>query len=304
MLRRLREGGWLRPRRIGCLLVLLLVLLIIVLWMVNSAINGVTAVIRNDPDPVQGGPFPTATPSSAPGRTPSTGLISDGKLRVAVPEGFGPARGAAGAGDYAGFDLALLRLVADDLGAASVDTGKQAPVKTRVGMLSRGEADLALFEITPQLRRDVDIVGPYLVDDLRLVVPATSPATGLDSLGEGKVCAPRDSPAVTGLTSRLGERLITRAHLDSCADLLGTRVAGIVGDEITLRSLPRMANGELHMVGDPLGKTEYGIGVPPGVTGRHERVEAALRRAIDNGTWKQRYETYLGRPAPDPPALR
>lgn len=304
MLRRLREGGWLRPRRIGCLLVLLLILLIIVLWMVNSAISGVTAVIRNDPDPVQGGPFPTATPSDAPGRTPSTDLINDGKLRVAVPEGFGPAKREPGAGNDAGFDLALLQLVADNLGAASVDTGKQAPVKTRVGMLTRGEADLALFEITPQLQREVDIVGPYLVNDLRLVVPANSPITGLDSLGNGTVCAPRDSPAATELTGRPGERLITRAHLDNCADLLGTRVSGIVGDEIALRSLPTVANGELRMVGDPLGKVEYGIGVPPGDTVRHERVEAALRRAIDNGTWKQRYATYLGAPAPDPPALR
>jgi ABC-type amino acid transport substrate-binding protein len=281
------------------------VLLIIALWMVSSAVNGITAAIRNDPDPVAGGPFPTVTPTSTPSSESSgPDLINDGKLMVAVPEGFGSAERAHGVGNYAGFDLALLDLVAHDLGAASVDTGKHASVKTRVGMLRRGEADLALFEITPQLQREVDIVGPYLVNDVRLAVPASSPATGLDTLGDGKVCAPRDSTAATELTGRLGERLITRARLDNCANLLGTNVTAIVGDEIALRTLPAMAAGELRLVGAPLGKTEYGIGVPPDDSVLYERVQAVLRKVIRNNTWKQRYETYLGAPAPTPPTIR
>ena len=310
VLRRLRAGGWLRPRRIGCLLVLLLILIMITLWVVGSAVNGIAAVFRNDPDPVPGGPFPTATPTSAPSSGPPVpDLINDSKLIVAVPEGFGPegfgpGGSAPGSGNYAGFDLALLDLVADDLGATSVNTGKQAPVTTRVGMLTRGEADLGLFEITPQRRAEVDLVGPYLVSDLRLAVPAGSPVTGLDSLGDDKVCAPKDSPAAQALTGRLGERLVTRARFSECAGLLGTRVSAIAADEIALRALPEMATGELRMVGAALGSTEYGIGLQPGDTVLRDRVAAVLRKAIADGTWRRLYEQNIGAPAPAPPTIR
>lgn len=303
VLRRLHAGGWLRPRRVGCLLLVLLTLLFSALWVLGSAVNQVTAVFRNDPDPVAGSPFDTVTPTNPPSsQNPAIGLINDG-LRVAVPEGFAPAQRSSGVDNYAGFDLALLELVANDLGATSVDTGKQVPVQLRVGMLSRAEADLALFEITPQLQGEVDIVGPYLVNDLHLIVPTDSSVTGLKSLGDGKVCAPRDSPAALELTGRLGERLITRPHLDDCANLLGAGVSAMAGDEIALRALPGRTE-ELRMVGEPLGKTEYGIGVPPEDTVLRDRIKAVLHEAVGNGTWTQLYERYLGAPAPTPPTVR
>ncbi|MGH4024936.1 MAG: transporter substrate-binding domain-containing protein [Pseudonocardiaceae bacterium] len=304
VLRRLRDSGWLRPRRIGCLLVLLLILFMITLWVVGSAVNGIAAVFRNDPDPIRGGPFPTATPTSTPSGPPVPDLINDSKLIVAVPEGFGPGGSAPGSGDYAGFDLALLDLIAHDLGAASVNTGKQTPVTTRVGMLTRGEADLGLFEITPQRRTEVDLVGPYLVSDLRLAVPAGSPVTGLNSLGDDQVCGPKDSPAAQALTDRLGERLVTRARFSDCAGLLGTRVSAIAADEIALRALPEIATGELRMAGAALGTTEYGIGLQPGDTVLRDRVAAVLRRATADGTWRRLYEQNIGAPAPAPPAIR
>ncbi|MGH3660045.1 MAG: transporter substrate-binding domain-containing protein, partial [Micromonosporaceae bacterium] len=303
VLRRLRAGGWLRPRRIGCLLVVLVILLITALWVLGSAVNGITAMFRNDPDPVAGSPFDTVT-TSPPSSGPTADLINGGKLIVAVPPGFGAGGRTPGSGDYAGFDLALLDLVAHDLGAASVDTGKQTSEKTRLGMLTRGEADLGLFEITPQRHSGVDIVGPYLLSELRLAVPSTSPVTGVDSLGDGDVCAPRDSPAATALADRLGQRLKTRASLNACVSLLGEGVTAIAADDVALRALPEQANGELRMVGDPLGSTQYGIGVSAGDAVLRERITAVLRKAVADGTWALLYEQYLGAPAPTPPTIR
>ncbi|MGH4019931.1 MAG: transporter substrate-binding domain-containing protein, partial [Pseudonocardiaceae bacterium] len=174
----------------------------------------------------------------------------------------------------------------------------------RVGMLTRGEADLGLFEITPQRRTEVDLVGPYLVSDLRLAVPAGSPVTGLDSLGDDKVCAPKDSPAAQALRGRLGERLVTRARFSDCAGLLGSRVSAIAADEIALRTLPEMTTGKLQMVGAPLGTTEYGIGLRPGDTVLRERVATVLRKAVDDGTWQRLYELHIGAPSPTPPTIR
>ncbi len=304
VVRALHRGGWLRPRRIGCLLVVLVILLVTALWALGSAVNGITAMFRNDPDPVAGSPFDTVTPTSPPSSGPTADLINGGKLIVAVPPGFGPTGRTPGLGDYAGFDLALLDLVARDLGAASVDTGKQTSEKTRVGMLTRGEADVGLFEITPQRHVGVDVVGPYLLSELRLAVPSTSPVTGVDSLGDGEVCAPRDSPAATALADRLGQRLKTRASLSACTNLLGKGVTAIAADDVALRALPEQANGELRMVGDPLGSTQYGIGVPAGDQVFRQRITAVLRKAVADGTWALLYEQYLGAPAPTPPTIR
>ncbi|MGH3907258.1 MAG: transporter substrate-binding domain-containing protein [Pseudonocardiaceae bacterium] len=286
------------------MLVLLVALLITALWVLGSAVNGITAMFRNDPDPVAGSPFDTVTPTSPPSSEPAADLINDGKLIVAVPPGFGPTGRTPGSGDYAGFDLALLDLVAHDLGAESVDTGKQTSAQTRVGMLTRGEADLALFEINPQRQAGVDIVGPYLMSELRLAVPSTSPVTGVDSLGDGDVCARRDSPAATALADRLDQRLKTRASLSACANLIGKGVAAIAADDVALRALPEQRDGELRMVGDPLGTTQYGIGVPTGDEVLRERITAVLRKAVGDGTWAGLYQKYLGAPVPTPPTIR
>ncbi|MGH8921982.1 MAG: transporter substrate-binding domain-containing protein, partial [Actinomycetes bacterium] len=240
VLRTLHAGGWLRPRRIGCLLLVLAILLFALLWAVGSAVNGVTAMFR--PDPVAGGPFdrvaPTVPASTGP---PTADLILGGQLFVAVQEMPGLAERAPGSGSYAGFDIALLDLIARDLGVDPPEAVfKPAPANTAIGMLTRGEANLALggFTITPQRSAQVSIAGPYLESELRLAVPSTSAVTSLDALGSGEVCVPRGSPAAEALAGRLAERLTTRASLGACANLLGQSVTAIIGDDLALRRLP------------------------------------------------------------------
>lgn len=53
-----------------------------------------------------------------------------------------------------------------------------------------------------------------------------------------------------------------------------------------------------------LGRTEYGIGLPPGDPVLRDRITAVLRRAIDDGTWARLYAQYLGSPVPSPPVVR
>ncbi|MGH3914741.1 MAG: transporter substrate-binding domain-containing protein [Pseudonocardiaceae bacterium] len=306
VLHTLHARGWLRPRRIGCLLLILVILLFALLWAVSSVVNGITAMFR--PPPVAGSPFDKVTPTVPASTGPLTAdLILDGRLAVAVQETPGLAERAPGAGGYVGFDIALLELVARDLGTDPAEAiFKPVPTNTAVGMLTRGEANLALggFTITPQRGAEVGIVGPYLESELRLAVPATSTVTGLNTLGRGEVCAPRNSPAAETLAGKLGDRLTTRASLGACENLLGQSVMAIIGDDLALRHLPAMANGELRLVGDPLGTTEYGIAVAPEDEVLRQRVTAVLRTAIADGTWARLYAEYLGTPVPEPPIIR
>ena len=302
MLPALRRRRWLRPRRLGCLLVLLLG--VAALWALDQVVD----VFRDHPVPVAGSPFDTIAPQRPASRgSPTLDRITQrGKLIVAIQEAPGLAQRSPGSGDYTGFDIALLGLIARGLGVdPATTTFKPLTAGSREAAVSRGEADLVLggYEITPQRRDQVAIAGPYLTRPLRLAVPASSPVTGPDSLGPGQVCVQAASPAAAALVAR-GVGLQTRPTLESCVNLLEGRVAAIAGEQAAVAAVVAKAPGTLRMVGEPLGTTEYGIGLPPGDQQLRERITAVLRQAIDDGTWHRLYAEYLGTPVPSPPALR
>ena len=62
--------------------------------------------------------------------------------------------------------------------------------------------------------------------------------------------------------------------------------------------------GYLRVLNEPLGTTEYGVGLAPGDPVLHARITAVLRHAIDDGTWARLYAQYLGSPVPNPPTPR
>jgi ABC-type amino acid transport substrate-binding protein len=287
----------------------MLVLVIAALWMLSRAVDGVTDLVNPGPAPVAGSPFDTI----APQRPPSSGsptldrIALRGRLIVAIRDTPRLAQRSPGSGSYTGFDIALLTLIARDLGVDPARTSfKPLAPGNREAALRRGEADLILggYEITPERSAEPGIAGPYLVRSVQLVVPATSRVHGLGSLGRGKVCAPAGSTAAATLTVR-GVPLQTRSTLPACADLLsGTRVAAIAGDQDAVTAIVAQRPEMLRVIGQPLGTTDYGIGLPPDDPVLHQRITAVLRRAIADGTWAQLYVEYLGTPAPSPPAPR
>lgn len=304
MLHVLHRRRWLRPRRIGCLLVLLLLLGAAALW----ALDRVVDVFRDHPVPVAGSPFDTVVPQrpASSGSPTLDRIIQRGKLIVAIQEAPELAQRSPDSDNYTGFDIALLNFIARDLGVdPAATTFKPLTAGSREAAVGRGEADLVLggYEITSQRIDEVGVAGPYLTRPLRLAVPTTSPVTDLDSLGPGEVCVQAASPAAAALVARdVGLR--TRATLESCVNLLNGRVAAIAGDQAAVTAVLAKAPGTLRLVGEPLGTTEYGIGLAPNDHKLRERITAVLRRAIDDGTWARLYADYLGTPVPSPPSLR
>lgn len=167
----MRPHGWLRPRRIGCLLV---VVLIAAIWLVSRVVDEVDALYR--PPPVAGNPLnPVAPARPASSGSPTIDRVTErGKLIVAVRVTPGLVQRSADSGGYTGFDIALLDLIARDLAVDPARTSFK-PVGDREAALKRTEVDLVLggYEIPPVAnatasggaapRETVDIVGPYLV---------------------------------------------------------------------------------------------------------------------------------------------
>lgn len=295
----MRRHGWLRPKRVGCLLV---VLVIAAMWLVGRAEDGFNALFG--PPVVAGNPLgAVAPPRAASSGSPTIDRITQrGRLIVAIEEMPGLAQRSPSSGSYTGFDVALVELIAHDLGVDPARTSfKPLPPSVREAALVRGEADLALggYQMTP----GVDAAGPYLIRALQLAVPVASPVHGLNSLGNGQVCAPEGSSA----SAALAERAIsvqTRTTLADCAALLGGRVEAIAADQASIAAVLSQAPGTLRVLSEPLGTTEYGIGLPPGDAVLHDRIAAVLRHTIADGTWARLYAQYLGTPVPIPPGPR
>lgn len=287
----------------------MMVAVIAALWMLSRAVHGVTELVNPGPAPVAGSPFDTITPQRPAGSgSPTLDRIAlRGRLIVAIRDTPGLAQRSPSSGSYTGFDIALLTLIARDVGVDPARTSfKPLAPGNREAALRRGEADLILggYEITPGRSAEAGIAGPYLVRSVQLVAPVASTVRGLGSLGPGKVCAPAGSPAAAALAAR-GVPLQTRSTLTACADLLsGARVAAIAGDQDAVTAIVAQRPGMLRVVGQPLGTTDYGIGLPPDDPVLHQRITTVLRRAIADGTWAQLYAQYLGTPVPAPPAPR
>jgi len=303
VLRFMRRHGWLRPRRIGCLLV---VLAITTTWLVSQAVEGVNALFR--PPVVAGNPLGTAAPAPPIHRgSPTVDRITQrGQLIVAIRDVPGLAQRSASSEHYSGFDIALAQLIAHDLGVDPDRTSfKPLPAGVREASLNRGEVDLVLggYEVNATPSANVAVAGPYLVRALQLAVPVTSRATDLNSLGHEQVCAPDGSLAAATLATR-GVAVQTRATLADCAALLGGPVGAIAGDQTAIAAVLSQAPGTLRVLDEPVGITEYGIGLPPGDPVLHDRITAVLRHAIEDGTWARLYAEYLGSPVPGAPVPR
>ena len=298
----MRRHGWLRPRRVGCLLV---VLVVAAMWLAGRAVEGFNALFA--PPVVAGSPLGTAAPARPAGSgSPTIDRITQrGRLIVAIQDMPGLAQRSSNSGGYSGFDVALAELIARNLGVDPARTSfKPLPASVRQAALGRGEADLALggYQITGMQPTD-RAAGPYLVRVLQLAVPTASRATGVNSLGQGQVCASDGSSAAAVLVGR-GVTVQTRATLAACADLLGGRVEAIAGDQDAVGAVVSQTPGALRVLAEPLGTTGYGVGLPPGDPVLHDRITEVLRHAIDDGTWARLYAQYLGSPVPNPPVPR
>jgi polar amino acid transport system substrate-binding protein len=170
VLQLMRSRGWLRPKRIGSALLMLVVIMFVTMWLVGRAVDGIASSFGNSPASVPGGPY-SAYPSAAPARPASSGsatidrIRGRGRLIVAIQESPGFSQRSSSSGGYTGFDIALLEVIAHDLGVDPARTSfKPLPPSSREGALLRGEADLIIggFEI-PAADPSVSTAGPYLV---------------------------------------------------------------------------------------------------------------------------------------------
>jgi glutamate transport system substrate-binding protein len=255
-----------------------------------------------------GGGAPNPSPSPVPGATPG------GKLTIGIAfdqPGLGLKTGDA----YTGFDVDTAIYIAGALGVTRDNiTWKEANSDQRQQLLESGQADLIVstFSITDQRKQVVDFAGPYFVAHQDLLVRRNdTEITGPDALDGKTLCSVPGTTSAAYVTSHfLGNiKLVEKPRFSDCVTALAnSEVDAVTTDDVILAGFAAQPQyqGKLKVVGKGFSDEIYGVGVKKGNTAMVDKVNAAIRQYIDDGSWRKSLDANVrpsGYSIPDPPTV-
>jgi glutamate transport system substrate-binding protein len=225
-----------------------------------------------------------ASSSSTPSHTINIGIKFDQ-----------PGLGYKDGSNYTGFDVSVAKYVAKELGySADEIVWKEAPSKQRETLLENGDVDLvfATYSITDDRKKVVDFGGPYFVAGQDLLIRSTDKSiTGPDSLDGKKLCSVTGSTSAQIIKDHYADKvqLMEQSGFAECTTaLISGTVDAVTTDDIILAGLAAAkGDGQLKVVGKPFSQERYGVGIPKGKTETVKKVNAALKKMIDDGSWKK-----------------
>ena len=241
------------------------------------------------------GPLP-ATSTTATSGSPTLDKIKLRKRLVVSMPRDRPGLSTPGPdGQLAGFDVEIARIIATGLELApDAVSFKPVPPSTVAAALGSGDVDLALGGFVSGAS-DLELAGPYLATSVDVLVPAGSPAAGLDTL-DGPVCAITGTGDAAALRAKVpGLRVNEVAGAKQCLTQLRASLAkGIVADDGVLRGLAAAEPGGYRLLGARLADQSYGVGLPAGDAVLRGKITEILAAAGDDGSWQSAYDRTLG----------
>ncbi|MDT0382260.1 glutamate ABC transporter substrate-binding protein [Streptomyces sp. DSM 42041] len=208
-------------------------------------------------------------------------------------------------GDYVGFDVDVATYVAKELGYKESDiTWKEAPSADRENLIANGDVDMiaATYSITPERKERVSFAGPYLVAHQDLLV--RKDYNDVKSKGdlndaELKLCS------VTGSTSAVNVKkdFAPKADLqeygtysECLTGLQNGNVDALTTDDSILAGYASqdVHQGKFKLLGLNLSDEPYGVGVKKGDTEMQKKVNDAITKMIEDGSWKKFAEKHFG----------
>ncbi len=196
---------------------------------------------------------------------------------------------------YTGFDVDVAKYVAKELGYSEDQiVWKEAPSKQRETMLQNGNVDMifATYTINDKRKEVVDFAGPYFVAGQDLLIRANDTSiTGPESLNGKKLCSVTGSTSAQNVKDKYASevQLMEQTGYAECVTaLISGTVDAVTTDDIILAGLAAAkGNGQLKVVGKTFSEEPYGVGLKKGSTEQQKKVNAAIKKMIDDGSWKK-----------------
>ncbi|MFG2367093.1 transporter substrate-binding domain-containing protein [Streptomyces mirabilis] len=203
-------------------------------------------------------------------------------------------------GKVQGFDVALIDLVAGDLGVKQgiVDTPFEN-FKTGA-FLNSGQCDLAAagMTITPERKKNVDFSDPYFDATQAVLVDKKSGVNSLaDVKAKGKKLGAQAQTTGEEYAAKQGFDSVSFESSDAVLNGLRTgQVQAVIIDYPVVQGwLKDKANADAFKVVDNLNTGEqYGFTVKKGNTKLLAEINKTIKQAKADGTYKKLYEKWIG----------
>jgi polar amino acid transport system substrate-binding protein len=211
-------------------------------------------------------------------------------------------------GRIVGFDVDIARQIARAIFGVDDDQHVQFVALAsdeRVDAASTRKVDLVAQTMTINCdrRQHVAFSAEYYEAAQKILVSSSSDITGLADLGSRRVCAATGSTNISNI-----KVLAPTAHIVSvkywtdCLVLLQQGQAEAITCDDTILSALAAQDPTVKLVGKGLSSEPYGLAMSKSATDLVRFVNGVLERMRQDGTWKRIYQTWLGSPAPEPPA--
>lgn len=217
--------------------------------------------------------------------------------------------------DYAGFDVQTAKYVAAKLGVpVSGITWKTVLPADREKVVEDGSVNLLFdtYSITDERKQKVDFAGPYFVAHQDLLIRRNDVSiTGPTTLDGKSVCSLTNTTSIAYIKSKYAGKitLVEKPNYSDCVKALADGdVDAVTTDDLILAGFAAQPQyrGILKLVGKGFTDEKYGVGIKKGDTEMVNKVNAALKSYISDGTWKQALDAYVapsGYSVPAPPTV-
>ncbi len=200
-------------------------------------------------------------------------------------------------GEVEGFDPDLAQIIADRLGVEL--KLEEAISDNRIPFLQEGTVDLVLSTMTITTDRDaeIDFSRPYYIAHGRILTAKDSGIEGAEDTAGKTVCTALDSTyhlVVLPEQMKDAEHKIVDSYSECFALLQRGNVDAMVTDDVILAGFLQQ-DDSLHIVGEELTTDPYGAGVQNDDTEFAEFVSGVLEDIMEDGTWQELYDTWIGK---------
>ncbi|HYI46551.1 MAG TPA: glutamate ABC transporter substrate-binding protein [Actinomycetota bacterium] len=200
-------------------------------------------------------------------------------------------------GEVEGFDVDLAQRVADELGVELKTV--EAISDNRIPFLQEGTVDLVFSTMTITTDRDaeIDFSRPYFIAHGRVLVPGDSDVKSIKDLGEGTTtCTALDSTYETTVIPKQAPDTEIKAlgsYSECFAQLQRGSVDALITDNVILAGFLQQ-DDSMAIVGEDLTTDPYGAGIKEGDTEFADFVSGVLDETLEDGTWQDLYDNWVG----------
>ncbi|MBT2472433.1 glutamate ABC transporter substrate-binding protein [Streptomyces sp. ISL-66] len=206
-------------------------------------------------------------------------------------------------GTFTGFDVDVATYVAKELGYKQDHiTFKRVLSNDRELLLEYNEIQFvaASYSINEKRKEKVDFAGPYFLAHQDLLVRAADTSiTKAEDLNSKRLCSVTGSTSAENLRKNLAPKAST-LELGGYSECLVALQDGLVDAMTTDNSIlagysARKGNeGKFRMLGLNLSNENYGIGMKKGSPELQGKINAAIRKMIEDGSWEAAVKKNFG----------